>query len=60
MHLQDPVDFDKLVGWTGQMPVKYDIESRDVDRRLMAMFKSAYGLVFGNQMTLEQAEFLLY
>lgn len=39
-HLQDPVDFDKFIGWTGQMPVKYYIESRDVDQRLIAMFES--------------------
>ncbi len=39
-HLQDPVNFDKFIGWTGQMPVKYYIESRDVDQRLIAMFES--------------------
>ncbi|MDX1476834.1 MAG: class I SAM-dependent methyltransferase [Saprospiraceae bacterium] len=37
-HLQDPVDLDKLITWTGKPPVKHHIERRDNMERLVALF----------------------
>ncbi len=38
VHLQDPVDLKKLVGWVGYEPLRYRIEDRDKHQRLIAVF----------------------
>ena len=42
-HLQDPVDLEKLESWFGQKSLKYYIETRDKDQRLIAVFKGCVG-----------------
>jgi hypothetical protein len=38
-HLQDPVDLDKLIGWTGRPPLEHYVERRDKMNRLIALFE---------------------